>query len=51
MNGPAPFPDTATWQSQTFQNLTDIQPNESATLANSFARSCNTAFIKPRPRS
>ncbi|MET7296553.1 penicillin-binding transpeptidase domain-containing protein [Streptomyces griseoloalbus] len=46
MNGPAPCPPTATWQSQTFKNLTDMPPNESATLANSFLRSCNTAFIK-----
>lgn len=46
MNGPAPCPDTATWQSQTFKNITDMQPNEGASLANSFMRSCNTAFIK-----
>jgi hypothetical protein len=46
MNGPAPCPPTATWQSQTFQNLTGMQPDEGATLANSFLRSCNTAFIK-----
>ncbi|MFJ3672252.1 penicillin-binding transpeptidase domain-containing protein [Streptomyces sp. NPDC090106] len=46
MNGPAPCPDTAVWQSQTFHNLTDMKPNEGATLANSFLRSCNTAFIK-----
>ncbi len=46
MNGPAPCPDTATWQSQTFKNLTGMDPNESATLADSFLRSCNTAFIK-----
>ena len=48
MNGPAPCPDTATWMSQTFQNLPGMKANEtpSATLANSFARSCNTAFIK-----
>ncbi|MFD8236027.1 penicillin-binding transpeptidase domain-containing protein [Streptomyces sp. NPDC059696] len=46
MNGPAPCPDTAVWQSQTFKNLTNMKPNESATLADSFMRSCNTAFIK-----
>ncbi|MFE9022319.1 penicillin-binding transpeptidase domain-containing protein [Streptomyces sp. NPDC007808] len=48
MNGPAPCPPTATWQSQTFENLTGLQPDESAnaTLANAFMRSCNTAFIK-----
>ncbi|GHH80095.1 penicillin-binding protein [Streptomyces sulfonofaciens] len=44
--GPAPCPDTATWQSQTFHNLTGLTPDEGATLASSFARSCNTAFIK-----
>ncbi|MBT2420635.1 penicillin-binding protein [Streptomyces sp. ISL-22] len=48
MNGPAPCPPTATWQSQTFRNLPGLEPNEtaSATLANGFMRSCNTAFIK-----
>ncbi|WP_328339717.1 penicillin-binding transpeptidase domain-containing protein [Streptomyces violaceus] len=46
MNGPAPCPDTAVWQSQTFKNLTNMRPDEKATLANSFMRSCNTAFIK-----
>ncbi|GAB2873585.1 penicillin-binding transpeptidase domain-containing protein [Streptomyces deserti] len=46
MNGPAPCPPTAVWQGQTFENLTDMEPNDSATLANSFLRSCNTAFIK-----
>ncbi len=46
MNGAAPCPPTATWQSQTFNNLKGMEPNEGATLANSFLRSCNTAFIK-----
>ncbi|MFE7273904.1 penicillin-binding transpeptidase domain-containing protein [Streptomyces sp. NPDC057623] len=48
MNGPAPCPPTATWRSQTFKNLTGLEPDEtaSATLANGFMRSCNTAFIK-----
>ncbi|NUV56476.1 penicillin-binding protein [Streptomyces coelicolor] len=46
MNGPAPCTDTAVWNSQTFKNLTGMEPNEGATLANSFLRSCNTAFIK-----
>jgi hypothetical protein len=46
MNGPAPCPDTAVWQSQTFKNITDMKSNEGASLANSFMRSCNTAFIK-----
>jgi cell division protein FtsI/penicillin-binding protein 2 len=46
MNGPAPCPATAVWQSQTFHNLTGMQPQENATLSDSFARSCNTAFVK-----
>jgi cell division protein FtsI/penicillin-binding protein 2 len=44
--GPAPCPPEAVWQSQRFENLTGMQPNESATLSESFARSCNTAFVK-----
>ncbi|MEU6182564.1 penicillin-binding transpeptidase domain-containing protein [Streptomyces coeruleorubidus] len=46
MNGPAPCPASAVWQGQKFENLTGMDPDESATLANSFMRSCNTAFIK-----
>ncbi|MGC0340109.1 penicillin-binding transpeptidase domain-containing protein [Streptomyces sp. SLBN-8D4] len=46
MNGQAPCPPEAVWQGQTFKNLTGMQPNEGASLANSFMRSCNTAFIK-----
>ncbi|WP_030603255.1 penicillin-binding transpeptidase domain-containing protein [Streptomyces fulvoviolaceus] len=46
MNGPAPCTEDAVWQGQTFRNLTGMQPNLNATLANSFMRSCNTAFIK-----
>ncbi|MCX5048767.1 MULTISPECIES: penicillin-binding transpeptidase domain-containing protein [unclassified Streptomyces] len=46
MNGPAPCPNEAVWQSQTFHNLKRMQPNEKATLSESFARSCNTAFVK-----
>ncbi|MFD4608093.1 penicillin-binding transpeptidase domain-containing protein [Streptomyces sp. NPDC058440] len=44
--GPAPCPNEAVWQSQTFHNLQNMPPNEQATLADSFARSCNTAFVK-----
>ncbi|MFK4066083.1 penicillin-binding transpeptidase domain-containing protein [Streptomyces sp. NPDC029674] len=44
--GPAPCPATATWQSQTISNLKGMVPNESATFSESFARSCNTAFVK-----
>lgn len=46
MNGPAPCPDKAVWQSQTFHNLKGMAPNEKSTLSESFARSCNTAFVK-----
>ncbi|MEU7582378.1 penicillin-binding transpeptidase domain-containing protein [Streptomyces sp. NPDC041068] len=42
----APCPASATWQSQTFKNLTGMTPNESATFSESFARSCNTTFVK-----
>ncbi|MET8097667.1 penicillin-binding transpeptidase domain-containing protein [Streptomyces sp. NPDC005236] len=45
-NGPATCPPTATWQSQTFHNLTGMAPQLNATLSDSFARSCNTAFVK-----
>jgi hypothetical protein len=45
-SGPAPCPPSAVWQSQTFQNLKGLTPNEHATLSDSFARSCNTAFVK-----
>lgn len=44
--GPAPCPDSVMWEGQTFHNLKGLKPNESATLADSFALSCNTAFIK-----
>ncbi|MGZ3115970.1 penicillin-binding transpeptidase domain-containing protein [Streptomyces sp. H62] len=46
MDGPAPCPDTATWQSQTFKNLTGMPADEGASLADTFMRSCNTGFIK-----
>ncbi|MFF2364871.1 penicillin-binding transpeptidase domain-containing protein [Streptomyces sp. NPDC058122] len=45
-NGPAPCTPDAVWQSQTFHNIKGMQPNEKATLSESFARSCNTAFVK-----
>ncbi|MFF0834396.1 MULTISPECIES: penicillin-binding transpeptidase domain-containing protein [unclassified Streptomyces] len=45
-NGKAPCPPSAVWQSQTFHNLKNLPPNEDATLSESFARSCNTAFVK-----
>ncbi|MEU1176687.1 penicillin-binding transpeptidase domain-containing protein [Streptomyces sp. NPDC005820] len=45
-NGPAPCPAEAVWQSQTFHNIKNMPPNDNATLSESFARSCNTAFVK-----
>ncbi|EPH41440.1 penicillin-binding transpeptidase domain-containing protein [Streptomyces aurantiacus] len=45
-SGPAPCTPEATWQSQTFHNLKGMAPDRGATLADSFARSCNTAFVK-----
>ncbi|SMF58538.1 penicillin-binding transpeptidase domain-containing protein [Streptomyces sp. Amel2xC10] len=45
-SGPAPCPSEAVWQSQTFHNITGMKPDENATLSESFARSCNTAFVK-----
>ncbi|MGW2700703.1 penicillin-binding transpeptidase domain-containing protein [Streptomyces sp. NPDC001340] len=45
-NGPAPCPPSAVSESQTFQNLKGLTPDEHATLSDSFARSCNTAFVK-----
>ncbi|MFH8772158.1 penicillin-binding transpeptidase domain-containing protein [Streptomyces sp. NPDC017958] len=45
-NGPAPCPPSAVSESQTFHNLKDLTPDEHATLSDSFARSCNTAFVK-----
>lgn len=44
--GKAPCPPSAVWQSQTFHNLAHLAPDENATLSDSFARSCNTAFVK-----
>lgn len=45
-HGPILCPPSVTWQSQTFHNLDNFSI-PSGTLAMSFARSCNTAFIKP----
>ncbi|GGJ23723.1 penicillin-binding transpeptidase domain-containing protein [Streptomyces brasiliensis] len=44
-NGPAPCTPDAMWEGQTFHNLKDMAPNENATLSESFALSCNTAFL------
>ncbi|MFF8944303.1 penicillin-binding transpeptidase domain-containing protein [Streptomyces sp. NPDC014864] len=45
-SGAAPCPPDAMWEGQTFHNLKDMAPDPRATLSESFARSCNTAFIK-----
>ena len=44
--GKASCPPSAMWQGQTFHNLKNMAPNENATLSESFARSCNTAFVQ-----
>ncbi|MEU6476050.1 penicillin-binding transpeptidase domain-containing protein [Streptomyces sp. NPDC047017] len=49
-SGPAPCPPSVLWEGQTFHNLQGMRPNENATLAESFARSCNTAFLKFTPK-
>ncbi|WP_199548054.1 penicillin-binding transpeptidase domain-containing protein [Streptomyces sp. N35] len=41
-----PCPNTIPYRSQTFGNLPGLAPNENATLAENFSRSCNTGFIK-----
>ncbi|MFF4491125.1 penicillin-binding transpeptidase domain-containing protein [Streptomyces sp. NPDC001544] len=45
-NGPAPCPPSAMSLGQTFHNLKGLAPDDHATLSESFARSCNTAFVK-----
>ncbi|MGW6055276.1 penicillin-binding transpeptidase domain-containing protein [Streptomyces sp. NPDC055189] len=45
-DGPAPCPNSAVWQSHQINNLKGLAPDENATLSDSFARSCNTAFVK-----
>ncbi|WP_435612062.1 penicillin-binding transpeptidase domain-containing protein [Streptomyces sp. bgisy159] len=44
-DGPAPCTPDAMWEGQTFHNYKEMT-DPGATLAQSFARSCNTAFIK-----
>ncbi|MFF1694589.1 penicillin-binding transpeptidase domain-containing protein [Streptomyces sp. NPDC058257] len=45
-NGPAPCPNSAVWQSHRINNLKGLASDGNATLSDSFARSCNTAFVK-----
>ncbi|MFE9248756.1 penicillin-binding transpeptidase domain-containing protein [Streptomyces sp. NPDC007088] len=49
-NSKAPCPDTALSGGQTVHNLTGMRPDLNATLAQSFARSCNTAFVSFAPK-
>ncbi|MFJ9059735.1 penicillin-binding transpeptidase domain-containing protein [Streptomyces sp. NPDC102409] len=45
-NSPVECPKEATWQSRTFHNLEYFELPPTDTFTTSFARSCNTAFIK-----
>ncbi|MER0446252.1 penicillin-binding transpeptidase domain-containing protein [Streptomyces sp. Edi4] len=45
-NEKAECPSTVQWKGYTFHNLNDFSLTD-ATLTRAFARSCNTAFIKP----
>ncbi|MFE4870981.1 penicillin-binding transpeptidase domain-containing protein [Streptomyces sp. NPDC056682] len=45
-NEKAECPSTVAWEGYTFHNLDDFSLTD-ATLTRAFARSCNTAFIKP----
>lgn len=44
--GPVECPKEATWQNRTFHNLNHFELPPTDTFTTSFARSCNTAFIK-----
>ncbi|MFF1923192.1 penicillin-binding transpeptidase domain-containing protein [Streptomyces sp. NPDC058221] len=46
-NSPVECPSTVPWEGVTFHNLDDFSMTDSPTLKRAFARSCNTAFIKP----
>ncbi|MFI2783385.1 penicillin-binding transpeptidase domain-containing protein [Streptomyces sp. ALB3] len=45
-DSPVECPKEATWQSRTFHNLGHFELPPTDTFTTSFARSCNTAFIK-----
>ncbi|MYX72859.1 penicillin-binding transpeptidase domain-containing protein [Streptomyces sp. SID3915] len=45
-NSPVECPKEATWQGRTFHNLDYFELPPTDTFTTSFARSCNTAFIK-----
>ncbi|MFE6977690.1 penicillin-binding transpeptidase domain-containing protein [Streptomyces sp. NPDC057682] len=46
-NGPVKCPATVPWEGRVFHNLNDFSMTDNPTLKRAFARSCNTAFIKP----
>ncbi|MFG3213817.1 penicillin-binding transpeptidase domain-containing protein [Streptomyces tendae] len=46
-DGPAQCTNSASWYGRTFTNLNGFSMPEGETFKKSFARSCNTAFIKP----
>lgn len=46
-NSPVECPSTVPWEGVTFHNLDDFSMTDAPTLKRAFARSCNTAFIKP----
>ncbi|MGW2590029.1 penicillin-binding transpeptidase domain-containing protein [Streptomyces sp. NPDC001515] len=46
-NGPVKCPATVPWEGRVFHNLDDFSMTDNPTLKRAFARSCNTAFIKP----
>ncbi|WNI24325.1 penicillin-binding transpeptidase domain-containing protein [Streptomyces sp. ITFR-16] len=46
-DSPVECPSTVPWEGVTFHNLDDFSMNDNPTLKRAFARSCNTAFIKP----
>lgn len=46
-NAPVECPSTVPWEGVVFHNLDDFSMTDNPTLKRAFARSCNTAFIKP----
>lgn len=46
-NTPVECPSQVTWEGVPFHNLNNFSMTDNPTLKRAFARSCNTAFIKP----
>ncbi|MFF3261197.1 penicillin-binding transpeptidase domain-containing protein [Streptomyces sp. NPDC002932] len=46
-NGPVKCPSSVSWKGVTFHNLDNFDMTDGPTLKRAFAKSCNTAFIKP----